>query len=206
MAFSDFNYPAVLHDLRLTLTNSVNLFPGVPSVPAGSILHAALPVGMRLGSSAHTDASRAIWMVGPLLLDFWQRYAGWINLIAGADLPGDPDAGLIGEVDFILCRAPQQSVVVAPVVAVIFEAKRDNIADSLGRCIAGMAAAQRFNQRAWKEVEVVYGCVTTGTSWRFLELVSSTVTLDLTEYHLTQSDKLLGILTHIVGPVPEPLG
>jgi hypothetical protein len=50
----------------------------------------------------------------------------------------------------------------------------------------------------------VYGVITTGTNWRFLQLAGSVVTLDLTEYPVAQAGRLLGILTHIAGPVPEP--
>jgi hypothetical protein len=202
MAFSDFTYPAVLHDLGLTLANSPDLFAGVPAILPGPILRAALPVGIRLGASAHTEVSRVTWMVGPVLSDFWDRYAGQINLIGGADFRGDPDAGLTGYVDFIIGRAPQQSTVVAPVV-VIFEAKRDSIPDGLGQCIAGMVGVQRFNRREGNPIDPVFGCVTTGTNWKFLRLSGALVTQDLNEYPLAQADKLLGILTHIVGPMPS---
>ncbi|HJZ60476.1 MAG TPA: hypothetical protein VKE74_36370 [Gemmataceae bacterium] len=47
-------------------------------------------------------------------------------------------------------------------------------------------------------------CVTTGTAWKFLQLGGTAVTIDLTEYTLSQVDRLLGILTHRIGPVPQP--
>ncbi len=54
-------------------------------------------------------------------------------------------------------------------------------------------------------METIYGGLTTGTKWRFLTLAGATVTLDMTEYPVSQVDKLLGMPTHIVGPVPEPV-
>jgi hypothetical protein len=40
----------------------------------------------------------------------------------------------------------------------------------------------------------IYGAVTTGTNWRFLLLVGSTIAIDATEYHISQIGKILGIL------------
>jgi hypothetical protein len=85
---------------------------------------------------------------------------------------------------------------------VIFEAKKESIDDGLGQCIAGMIGAQRFNQRTNAAVPSVYGCLTTGTEWRFLQLTATTLAFDATVYVLNQADRILGILTHIVGPPP----
>jgi hypothetical protein len=201
MAFSDFQYPDVIVDLGLTETSVPDLFAGVPPVAAGPLLQAALPIGTRLGPGAHTEVSRAIWMVGPVLGDFWERYHGQLCLIAGAELNADPAAGLTGVCDFIISRGPQRPVT-GPPVLLIFEAKRDSIPDGLGQCIAAMVGAQRYNRRHNAPTDPMYGCVTTGSLWRFLRLSGTTVTLDQTEYMITQVDHLLGILTHMVGPVP----
>ncbi len=87
-------------------------------------------------------------------------------------------------------------------VAVVVEAKRDNFESGYGQCIAGMAGAQRFNRREGNGIESVYGAVTTGSLWRFLHLGGPVVTFDLVEYTIAQVDRLLGILTSIVGPAP----
>lgn len=203
MAFSDFTYPAVLADLGLTLANSPDLFAAVPPVPASATLRATLAVNVPLAATGSTEMARSTWLVGPLLSDLWARYHGRISLFSGIDFPADPDAGLTGFCDFLLTRAPQQPTVAAP-VAVIVEAKRDNINGGLGQCIAGMAGAWRFNARTGTPVEAVYGAVTTGTNWKFLRLAGAVVTLDLQEYPLADADKLLGILTHVVGPAPLP--
>jgi hypothetical protein len=199
MAFSDFAYPAVLRQLGLTLGPSVELFPAVQAVPLGSALTAALPVGTRLGAAAHTEFSRAVWMVGPVLADVWSRYGGSVCLIGGAEFAADPRAGLNGWCDFLICRAPQQSVIFAPVLSV-FEANRDSIPDGLGQCIAGMVGAQRFNARTNQAIDPTYGCVTTGSVWKFLRLSGTALTIDANEYALAQADRIVGVLTHIVGP------
>lgn len=197
MAFSEFTYPGVLSRLGLTEAPNEHLFHDVEPVPRGPLLQAGFPVSAELGALAHSEFARSIWIVGPVLADFWSRFAGRINLLAGVEFPADPDAGLSGYVDFILCRGPQRFTVSTPVL-LIFEAKRDSIPDGLGQAIAGMVGAQRYNRREGHPVDRVYACVTTGSLWRFLRLSEATITLDLTEYTLDRVEKILGILTYMV--------
>ena len=201
MAYSDFTYPAVLQDLGLSLGPAVSLFAAIPPVAPLPPLALSLPLSAELGALAHTEFSRAVWMVGPVLADVWSRYNGSICLIGGAEFNADQPAGLNGWCDFLICRAPPQSVIFAPVL-LVFEAKRDSIPDGLGQCIAGMVGAQRFNQRANRPIDPIYGCVTTGSVWKFLRLTGAVLTIDRAEYAPTAIDRILGILTYIVGPPP----
>jgi hypothetical protein len=201
MAFSDFQFPGVLQELGLTWQTDPDLFAAVPPVAPTPAFADTLRVGARLAATVNTEKARAEWMIAPVLGDFWSRYRGQIGLLSGVDFAADPAARLTGFCDFLIYRAPQQPQVVAPVM-VIVEAKRENINDGLGQCIAGMVGAQRFNRRNNTPVDPVFGCVTTGTAWKFLLLAGTAVTADLTEYTLTQPDRILGVLTHIVGPPP----
>jgi hypothetical protein len=79
-------------------------------------------------------------------------------------------------------------------VAVIIEAKNENIIAGLGQCIAAMVAAQIFNQRAGNDETSLYGAVTTGTNWKFITLTSTHVAIDVDEYYINQIDKILAIL------------
>lgn len=103
-----------------------------------------------------------------------------------------------GFCDFVITRAPQQPEILSPVM-VIFEAKRENINEGLGECIAGMVVAQRYNNKNKTPLGPVYGCVTTGSLWKFLRLSGTTLSFDLREYYHSQPELLLGILTSIVG-------
>ncbi|MGD1704145.1 hypothetical protein [Dapis sp. BLCC M229] len=55
----------------------------------------------------------------------------------------------------------------------------DNLKSGLAQCIAEMVAAQIFNQRQGNNISKIYGAITTGTVWQFLELEGETVVLDL---------------------------
>ncbi len=80
----------------------------------------------------------------------------------------------------------------------LVEAKNDNIKSGLAQCMAEMVATQIFNQRKDNEIPLIYGVVTTGTIWQFLELKSQTITVDLEEYSVKNLSKILGILTSFV--------
>ena len=203
MAFRDFKHPDLLVTFGLTWRTTVNLFAGVPPVtPDPAVVH-LLNLVSPLATTLNNEKARSEWMTALVLGDFWARYGGQISLYSGADFQADPEAGLNGYCDFLLARAPQQTVVQPP-VAVIFEAKREDINDGLGQCIAAMVGSQRFNARRGVPTDPIYGCVTTGSLWKFLRLSGTALTFDLTEYPLQDLPRLFGIFTHMIGPVPPP--
>ena len=84
----------------------------------------------------------------------------------------------------------------------VVEGKRDCVADGLGQCAAEMVAADRFNRAAGNPIDPVYGCVTTGVSWKFLRLSGTALDIDVNEYGVpTDADKILEIVLHCCGVV-----
>jgi hypothetical protein len=67
----------------------------------------------------------------------------------------------------------------------------------LGQCAAEMVAIQLFNEKEGTPVPAVYGCVTSGSNWRFLKLQGKELSIDVREYHMQEVDKLVGILVQI---------
>ena len=191
MAFSDFFYPDVLAKLDLTET-SANLFGAVAPIAPSEALRSMLPGYHVLATSIHTEKARSEFLVAPLLAETWMGMRGRINFYSGVDLQADPQSGLTGPIDYLFGLGQQLPRSTSP-FAVFFQAKRDCIPDGFGQCIAAMVGAQR----AAKNQSVVYGAVTTGTSWRFLTLLHGLLTFDTTEYTIHPLDKLLGILRHI---------
>jgi len=203
MAFRDFHYPELLVTFGLTSEPAADLFEGVPPVAPPPGFAENLAVSARLAAIVNTEKARSEGMIAPVLTAFWWRYHGRIGVYSGSEFNADQAANLNGFCDFLISRSPQQPYVTPPTV-VIFEAKRENIIEGLGQCVAGMVGAQRFNRRANTEIDPIYGCVTTGTAWKFLRLTGTVVAMDLIEYTLNQTDQILGILTHMIGPIAQP--
>lgn len=201
MAFSDFSYADVFPEFGLTETPPADLFAAVPPLAAGPLARHAATDGARLALAIDSEKARSEWIVAPLLFDVWRRYGGRISLYSGLEFAADPPAKLTGFCDFLLGRAPQSLRVRSP-LTVIFEAKKDSISGGLGQCVAAMVGIQRFNRREGHPADTAYGCVTTGSLWRFVRLVGADVTLDQVEYTLADADKLVGILCHLSGPIP----
>ena len=63
-----------------------------------------------------------------------------------------------------------------------------------------MYAAQLFNSAEARELPVVYGVVTTGSSWKFLQLAERTVTIDRGEYFIDNIRTIMAILLAMTGP------
>ena len=105
--------------------------------------------------------------------------------------------GLNGFCDFILTKGESKFVLTAPFVAIV-EAKNDLIRTGLGQCIAQMFGAQLCNQKAGRAIDRVFGVVTIGRLWKFLQLEGSLLIIDDPEYDINDLNKVMGILKSIV--------
>ena len=84
----------------------------------------------------------------------------------------------------------------SPFVAVT-EAKNDNVHSGLGQCVAEMVAARMLNDRS-DAPGPIHGIATTETTWLFLRLDGSALTLDTHEYTLAEIETIVEILKAIV--------
>jgi hypothetical protein len=141
-----------------------------------------------LAVAVGSEKARSEFILAPLLGEL-KRTTGW-SLFSGVEFDVDTSVGLNGFVDFLMSSDPEQMFVKAP-VAVVIEAKKDDISSGLGQCAATMVAAQKFNE----SVQVVRGAVTTGTVWRFLELRGDRLAIDLAE--VTDFGIVLGFLANL---------
>jgi hypothetical protein len=145
----------------------------------------------------NTERAKSEFIIAPLLLELRRSMGDRFGLFSGVELAVDPGRGLNGVCDFIITRSARQFILSSPLI-VIVEAKDDNLRSGLGQCIASMYAAQIFNQQSSTPIETVFGVVTTGSAWKFLQLQQSVVTLDVKEYDIDNAGKILGVFVHIV--------
>jgi hypothetical protein len=196
MAFRDFTFPEVQQTLGVSVTEA-DLFAAIGPVNLREEFVGRLREGADLALAINTEKARSEFIIAPVLLELRHSLGGRFGLFSGIEFDVDASRGLNGYCDFILTRVPRQILLTAPFVAIV-EAKNDNLRSGLGQCIAAMVAAQEYNNRAGTPVEAVYGAVTTGSAWKFLQLRASEVTVDIHEYYIVDLGRIMGILTHII--------
>ncbi len=194
MSYSEFTLESVQTAFDLTITEHANLLDDTPLAESSEFLKELLREFAPLALAMNTEKARSELIIAPILVEVRKRYLDRASLFSGVELNIDRDSGLNGICDFLLSRSPSQLMLKAPVVIVV-EAKKENINGALGQCIAEMWAAKLFNQQHENDISVIYGAATTGNDWKFLRLSDRLVEIDLTEYQLTNIDKILGILS-----------
>ncbi len=193
MAYSNFTLAKVQEDFGLTVDETQNLFADVEGVKPSDILRVTLQEYVPLATAIGTEKARSEFLIAPILTEVRRQLNYQISLFSGTDFNVDIEKGLIGYCDFLLSASREQFFISAPVITIV-EAKNENIIGGLGQCVAEMVAAQIFNQRKGIDIPVIYGVVTSGTTWRFLTLNETNVCIDLVEYYINQVDKILGII------------
>ena len=136
-------------------------------------------------------------IVAPLLVEVREILEQKIALFSGEDFTVDASVGLNGICDFLISRSPELYAIESPVV-VLVEAKKADLKLGVPQCMAEMVAAARFNAENDASIKTIYGCVTSGTLWRFLKLEGNIVTIDLADYPLEPIDRLLAMLVWMV--------
>lgn len=194
MSYSDFTLESVKKKLRLRIHEQVDVFANAPELQPGTLLSDTLTYNLPLALAINTEKSRSELIIAPILVELRRQFESKISFFSGVEFNIDPSLGLNGICDFILSRSPEQLMVSAPVITIV-EAKKENLNAGLGQCIAEMFAAQRFNEQEENPIPSVYGAVTTGNLWKFLQLKKTDVDIDLTEYSVNQISKVLGILS-----------
>jgi len=55
-----------------------------------------------------------------------------------------------------------------------------------------MIASKIFNEKKGMDLDVIYGCVTTGDAWQFMKYVDNEILIDIRKYYLGDVSELLG--------------
>jgi hypothetical protein len=202
MSYSTFTLPKVESTFALTVTTQP-IFRQVAPVPLSPTVQQYLLQFRSLALSMTTEKAKSELLVAPLLVEAWQQSRTKVSIYSGVELNVDAEAGLNGVCDYLFGRGEQLAYVTAPLLAVV-EAKRDSIPEGLGQCAAEAVAIWRFNRDRNHPVEPVFGCVTTGSQWKFLRLDGKNLVVDFDEYSIFQPDQILGILLQIIGHTPNP--
>ncbi|WP_395092580.1 hypothetical protein [Armatimonas sp.] len=202
MAYSEFNLQTVIDRFGLTVQQETGHFAVVPPLATiSSILKTLLAEQVPLAIAINTEKARSEMIVVNVLAELRRQFPDALSLFSGVELDVEKSESLNGYCDFLISLSPQQLIVSAPIVTLV-EAKNADLPAAWGQCVAEMLAAQRFNKKRGNEIPKIYGVVTSGTSWMFGFLEDTSVVLDLQEYGIDEPEKILGVLSAMVGKAP----
>ncbi|MCZ2201747.1 hypothetical protein [Cylindrospermopsis raciborskii] len=197
MSYSDFTLKKVKQTFGINTVEDQKFLPQIQPISASSTLASFLEETLPLAIAMGSEKARSELIISPVLVEVRKILKGKISLFSGVEFNVDNGLGLTGVCDFLLSRSPEQLEIEAPAV-IIVEAKKADLNPGIGQCMAEMIGAQKFNEINNQPIPTIYGVVTNGTVWRFLQLTQTTVTIDLTDYPLPPIDSILGVLVWMV--------
>lgn len=185
MAYSGFTLRKVKDEFKLTIIENFNLFRDQKIQPfeISDFLKLTLKKYVPLALSVNTEKSRSEWIIAPILVELKERLSEKISLFSGKRLDVDLALGLDGDCDYLISLNSEKHYISAPILTII-EAKKEDIIEELGQCIATMYAAHLFNERDQQNLPRIYGAVTSGSDWKFIRLEGNQVVIDTEEYYL----------------------
>jgi hypothetical protein len=194
MSYETFTYDKLIERFDLHFAEVPNLYAHLRTVAPSQILLSTLERHLPLVLNKGTEKVRSELLIAPVLVEVREILERKIAVFSGVAFNVDKKLGLHGYCDFLISQDPLLLEIEAPVVLLV-EAKKEDLAGGIAQCVAEMMAAQVFNQKRQKKREKIYGVVSSGTNWRFLELEDKNVRLDLREYSIKELEGLLGVLT-----------
>jgi hypothetical protein len=197
MSYADFTLQKIREELNLEIANANLYFNISDELSFSEDFIDFLKQGVQLASAIDNEKARSEFIVAPLLLRLKSFFENEISVFSGTELNIDRNKGLNGICDFLIAKSDKQYILTHPIIALV-EAKNGNIYCGLGQCMAEMYAAQLYNQKYKIENQVIYGIVTTGSEWKFLQLQDNVITIDNNDYFISDLKRLFSILIYII--------
>lgn len=197
MAYSNFTLSKVKEDFQLSIIEGVRFLPAtLAEIIPSSILKGVLE-DLPWAIAVDTEKARSEVIINPVLLEVRRIFEQRISVFSGEEFNVDASLGLNGVCDFLISGSKEQLSLEAPAIVVV-EAKKSDLKSGMGQCIAEMIAAQQFNSKKMHPIAKIFGAVTSGTSWRFMQLEDRTVTIDLHDYSLPPVGTILAALVWMI--------
>ncbi len=193
MAYESFTLDILSERFELRFKEFDNLYGQVKAVTASDLLLATLQRNLPLIVNKGTEKARSELIIAPVLVEIREILQRQIAVFSGIAFNVDRKLGLHGFCDFLISQDPLLIEVQAPIIMLV-EAKKEDLAGGIAQCVAEMVAAQRFNLKRGKPRAKIFGIVSSGTDWRFLELEGTEVRLDLRDYSIQELEAILGVL------------
>ena len=123
------------------------------------------------------EKSKSERIVSPILIEVARKYKKQITMFSGEELTVSPQDDLSGECDFFFCLQAAKPYLEAPIMTLV-EAKDEDLEWGVAQCAAQMYGAYLYNKNEEKEINVLYGCATTGDDWQFIRFENNIFYID----------------------------
>lgn len=150
-----------------------------------------------------SEKAKSEWVLTPILKELRRSNGSFFTVYSGEFLNVDMASGLNGECDFIISKDIGTYTISYPILQIL-EAKKGDIDLGVAQCSAQMIGAKRYNDKKGTPIDMVYGCVTNGNEYLFLQLTDKIV-IDTQTYSLNKLDELLGAFQTIIDYYKETL-
>lgn len=197
MSYSDFTLERISKIFSINIEERTKVFTSLEEVTLDLYFIKYLQNNIPLAQAISTEKAKSEMIIAPVLIEVRRLLNNQISLFSGIDFNVNIEQGLNGFCDFLIGLSSQQLYVTSPVIALV-EAKNDNLKQGFPQCIAEMIAAAELNQSEGNNIENIYGCVTNGNQWVFLQLTDNLVVVDLDEYYINQPEKIISVFVSLI--------
>lgn len=149
--------------------------------------------------SLNTEKAKSEFIIAPILNELHENNEDVFSVYSGFNFNVDAEKGLQGFCDFLLAKPPLNIMPDTPIIAVVEAKLNDVITAAVPQCAAEMYATRIWNDKYNQVPQPIYGIITTGNNWLFLRFIEGmTIEIDINQYSLSQIEKVLGVLQHII--------
>ena len=192
--YSSFSFKAVKKQFGLKSVKGV-LFDNLKPIEPSDWLRDSLKKTSKM--AIVSEKSRSEWIVSPIMVEIKSLNEDKMNVLSGENMDVDKEMSLTGECGFVFVK-DLYTFYVESLFFCLVQAKKHDIMDSFGQCIAQMVGARMLNEQDGINFPVIYGCVTTGLEWQFLKLNSQLFTIENSVKYINELPQLLGIFQRII--------
>ena len=196
MAYSDFKtLDQINEELGIVINETNKVYSGIEPVEVSQWFIETMKRTYTKAVTIGTEAARQALIVDQVLIELEGHIP--ISFFLGTTFNVDSSKGLTGAPDGLITKSHNQLYITSPVI-VLVEAKKGDLGEALPQCIAEMEAARIFNDRKNNNISTVYGVVTNGELWQFMNLIDNIATIDVCSYTFGDGGKIVGILKSFI--------
>jgi len=197
MAYTDFTLKEIKDRFGIRIKEGLSLFSNIRQCEVSDLLIETLRNGIPPARGSGTEKARSEFIIAPVLIEVRKILENKISLFSGISFDVNRKYGFSGVCDFLISPSEQQLELTMPVLTVV-AAKDGNINAGIPRCMAQMIASRILNEREGNGIKYIFGCVTTGTVWKFLKYDKKSIVVDADDYYIREINKILGIFLEIM--------